>query len=104
MPCLARLIRWAIVASGTKNALAISVVARPPTARRVSAIAEGGVRAGWQHMKSRVRVSSWSTAGSASGGGTKAHSAQTSLATASSRRLRATSLRTWSVSRRSATW
>ena len=34
------------------------------------------------------------------GGGTKAHSAQTSLATASSRRRRATSLRTWSVSRR----
>jgi len=38
--CLARLIRCAIVASGTKKALAISPVIRPPTARNVSAIAE----------------------------------------------------------------
>ena len=39
--CLARLIRCAIVASGTRNALAISAVVRPPTARSVSAIADG---------------------------------------------------------------
>ena len=54
MLCFARLIRCAIVASGTRNALAISAVVRPPTARSVSAIADGGVSAGWQHMKSRI--------------------------------------------------
>ena len=41
MLCLARLIRWAMVASGTRKALAISAVVKPPTARSVSAIAEG---------------------------------------------------------------
>ena len=40
MVCLARLIRWAIVASGTRKALAISAVVRPPIARNVSAIAD----------------------------------------------------------------
>src|SRR5690348_3097002 len=39
MVCLARLIRCAIVASGTRNASAISCVVNPPTARNVSAIA-----------------------------------------------------------------
>ena len=46
MLCFARLIRCAIVASGTRNAFAISAVVRPPTARSVSAIADGGVSAG----------------------------------------------------------
>ena len=55
---MARLIRCAIVASGTRNALAISAVVRPPTARSVSAIADDGVSAGWQHMNSRTSVSS----------------------------------------------
>jgi hypothetical protein len=54
---LARLMRWAIVASGTRNACAISAVVRPPTARNVSAIAEARVNAGWQHMKGRTRSS-----------------------------------------------
>ena len=36
----ARLMRWAIVASGTRNALAISAVVSPPTARSVSAICD----------------------------------------------------------------
>ena len=45
MLCFARLIRCAIVASGTRNALAISAVVRPPTARSVSAIADDGVSA-----------------------------------------------------------
>ena len=54
MLALARLIRCAMVASGTRKALAISAVVRPPTARSVSAMAEAGVSAGWQHMKSRV--------------------------------------------------
>ena len=49
--CLARLIRWAIVASGTRNAAAISAVVSPPTARSVSATCDGGVSAGWQHRK-----------------------------------------------------
>ena len=44
--CLARLIRCAMVASGTRNARAISAVVSPPTARSVSAIADPGVRAG----------------------------------------------------------
>ena len=60
MRCFARLMRCAIVASGTRNALAISAVVSPPTARSVSAIAEAGVSAGWQHMNSTVSVSSWS--------------------------------------------
>jgi hypothetical protein len=46
MRCFARLIRWAMVDSGTRNAFAISAVVRPPTARSVSAIAEAGVSAG----------------------------------------------------------
>ena len=40
--CLARLIRWAMVASGTTEARATSAVVRPPTARRVSATYDGG--------------------------------------------------------------
>ena len=46
MLALARLMRCAIVASGTRNAFAISAVVSPPTARSVSAIADGGVSAG----------------------------------------------------------
>jgi hypothetical protein len=38
--------RWAMVASGTKNAAATSAVVSPPAARRVSAICDGGVSAG----------------------------------------------------------
>ncbi len=44
--CLARLILTAIVASGTRNARAISAVVRPPAARSVSAVCEAGVSAG----------------------------------------------------------
>ena len=50
--------RWAIVASGTRKARAISAVVRPPTARRVSASCDGGESAGWQHRNSSVSVSS----------------------------------------------
>jgi hypothetical protein len=46
MRCFARLIRWAIVDSGTRKAFAISAVVSPPTARSVSAIADAGVSAG----------------------------------------------------------
>ena len=55
MLCFARLIRWAIVASGTRNAPVISAVLRPPTARSVSAIAEAGVSVGCAHMNISTR-------------------------------------------------
>ena len=58
MRCFALAIRWAIVASGTRNALAISAVVSPPTARNVNAMAEAAVSAGWQHMNSTINVSS----------------------------------------------
>jgi hypothetical protein len=93
--CLARLMRWATVASGTRNARAISAVVSPPTARRVRATWEGGVSDGWQHSSSRVRVSS--TAGASSGSGAAI------AAAVSSRRRRAVSLRHSSVRRREAT-
>jgi hypothetical protein len=91
----ARLIRCAIVRSGIRNAAAISAVDRPPTARRVSAIAAAGLSAGWQHMNSTTSVSSVSGT-TASGAGR--------AATRSSRRRRACSLRSRSVIRRDATW
>ena len=43
--CFARLMRCAIVLSGTRNALAISDVVSPPTARSVSAMADEDVSA-----------------------------------------------------------
>jgi hypothetical protein len=46
MRCLARLIRCAIVGSGSMKARAISAVVKPPTARSVNGIAEPGVSAG----------------------------------------------------------
>ena len=56
--CLARLIRWPIVISGTRYAFAISAVVMPATARRVSATWLARESAGWQHRKSSVSVSS----------------------------------------------
>ena len=61
MRAFARLIRCAIVASGTRNARAISAVVRPPTARSVSGIADPGVSDGWQHRNRRTSESSSST-------------------------------------------
>src|SRR5205823_14842246 len=55
---LAREIRCPIVASLTPNAFAISPVPSPPTARNVSATADDGDNAGWQHMNSSARLSS----------------------------------------------
>ena len=63
----ARLIRCAIVASGTRNASAICLVVSPPTARSVSAIADAGLSAGWQHRNSSNSVSSAGSAGPGSG-------------------------------------
>src|SRR5215218_3405399 len=86
MRCLARLMRWAMVASGTRKALAISPVVRPPTALSVRAIWEAGDSAGWQHRKRRVRVSSCSADCSSPGAGARAASADAVAATLSSRR------------------
>jgi hypothetical protein len=54
MACLARVMRRVIVASGTRNARAISAVDSPPSARSVSAICEAGDSEGWQHRNSRI--------------------------------------------------
>ena len=94
MVCLARLIRCAIVASGTRNARAISAVVRPPTARSVSAIADAGDSAGWQHMNSRSSVSSRSVAPSVSAASAICSSAGIRLTTSASRWRRAASART----------
>jgi hypothetical protein len=48
---LARVIRCATVASGTRNARAIWAVVRPQTTRSVSAIRAGRGSAGWQQGK-----------------------------------------------------
>src|SRR5258708_3791696 len=95
MRCFARLMRWATVASGSRNAPAISAVLGPPTARKVSATCETVVSDGWQHSSIRVSVSSLSAIGSTSTGA--------STATLSSRRRRADSFRHSSVRRREAT-
>ena len=47
----ARLSRWAIVGSGTKNAAAISAAVSPDTERNVSATCEDRVSAGWQQSR-----------------------------------------------------
>ena len=102
MRCLARLMRRVMVASGTRNARAISAVVRPPTARRVRAICEAGDSTGWQHRNSRTSVSSASGGGRSAAGASHC-SGRVELAAVSSRRRRACSLRSRSVSRREAT-
>src|SRR5690348_8278161 len=102
MACLARLIRCAIVASGTPNAAAICAVDRPPTARRVSAIWLGADRSGWQQPNSSASESSRSAV-SASAAGPSNSDGGIASAICSSRTRRACSLRTWSVRRRAAT-
>ncbi len=93
---LARVIRCAIVASGSRKARAISAVVRPPTARKVRAIALAGGSAGWQHRNSNISESSWAETDSAGSGSRRA--------TTVSRLRRATSARTASAMRRCATW
>ncbi len=87
--------RWAMVASGTRNAAAIWALVRPPTARSVSASCDGGESAGWQHRNRTVNVSS-SSATSAPGGGSWANAT-------SSRRVLDASARRASISRLVAT-
>src|SRR3990172_2747362 len=55
---LARTIRWATVASGTRNARAISGVVNPPSRRSVRATRASGERTGWQAVKMRLKRSS----------------------------------------------
>ena len=50
--------RCATVASATRNALAISTVVKPATARRVNATCASWDSAGWQHVKIRRSRSS----------------------------------------------
>src|SRR5512132_2888617 len=50
--------RWAMVASGTRKARAISAVVSPPSSRRVSATWTPGSSAGWQQVKIRRSRSS----------------------------------------------
>ena len=100
---LARLIRWAMVASGTRNAAAICAVVSPPTARRVSAIWLGADSAGWQQPNSRASESSRPVPGPASAAGLSSSACGVATATWSSRRRRDCSLRAWSSSRREAT-
>src|SRR5438067_2324368 len=47
-----------MVASGTRNARAISGVVRPPSSRSVSAARPSGESTGWQEMKTSRRPSS----------------------------------------------
>ena len=55
---LARVIRWAIVRSGTRKALATSGTVSPPRSRRVRATCASSASAGWQQVKmSRSRSS-----------------------------------------------
>jgi hypothetical protein len=51
--CFARVTRWAIVASLTRNARAISARLRPPSVRKVSATWASFESAGWQQVKIR---------------------------------------------------
>ena len=91
--CAWRLIRCAIVVSGTKSASAISRVLSPPTARSVRATCDAGEGSGWQHQNSNSNVSSPCSVTPGTG----------ARAVVSSRRRRAASLRRASTSRRVAT-
>ncbi len=68
----ARTSRWAIVASGTRKALAICGVSSPPSRRRVRATCASVPSAGWQQVNSsRSRSSgtaplSWGSSGASS--------------------------------------
>src|SRR6202521_327223 len=64
---LARTMRCATVVSVSRNALAISVVVNPTTARKVNATWASCDSAGWQHVKIRRRRSSRSRGSGANG-------------------------------------
>ena len=97
----ARLIRCAMVASGTRNPAAICAVVSPATARRVRATCELSLSAGWAQSSSICTVSS--SCGSASAAGSRPAGSGAYAAASSSRRVRAVWLRWWSMSLRDAT-
>src|SRR4051794_20077706 len=91
---LARTSRCAIVASGTRNARAISSVVRPPSVRSVSATCASVASAGWQQVKtsssrSSLKVGSSSMSSSAVAG---ASSSCAFSASVRSRRMRSIAL------------
>ena len=51
--CFERVIRCAMVVSGTKKAAAISATVRPPSSRRVRATRFSGASAGWQQVNTQ---------------------------------------------------
>ena len=63
---LARTSRWAIVASGTSSARAISGVVSPPSVRSVSATCASVASDGWQHVNTSSSRSSGMVASSMS--------------------------------------
>ena len=91
---MARLIRCAIVASGTPNAAAICAVDRPPIARSVSAIWLGALIAGWQQPNSKMSESSGLLVASTSGAGASSSDCGVATAIRCSRWRRDCSLRT----------
>ena len=98
--CFARTSRFAIVASGTRKAAAISAVDSPHTARSVSATRASGASAGWQHMNTRASSSSRSPAGGPSDGSDRPLWSRIAAASFSPRRA---SRRATSTARRRAT-
>ena len=65
---LARTMRCAVLAAGSRKALATSGVDSPPRQRRVSAVWAGSPSAGWQQVKnSRSRSSGTSSSSTAPG-------------------------------------
>jgi hypothetical protein len=79
---LARTNRWATVASGWRNARAISTVCSPHTRRSVRATCAAESRAGWQQVKINR---SWSSAGSGSASPPGSNGSNGSLGSASGR-------------------
>ena len=78
---LARTSRWAMVASGTRNARAISAVVSPARVRRVSATRASVASAGWQQVKiSRSRSSGTPRSSGSGSSGTCIRAASWSLA------------------------
>jgi hypothetical protein len=97
----ARVMRAAIVDSGTRNARAISAVLRPQTSRKVSATWASRDRAGWQQVQISRNRSSGICASA-----TTASSADVLTASSTSNgmdRRNAVCRRSWSSARRRAT-
>ncbi len=84
----ARVRRWLIVGSGTRNARAISSVVTPPRVRKVSATCDSTDNAGWQHMKISSSRSSGNVVGAIGSSCGSAASSRAFVANVRSRRMR----------------